>query len=234
MKIAALYLAKRYATIWGKRIQRGVGDVKYLFLHGLGQTSSSWEQVLRALNCGKDIYCPELFDFLQDGPCSYAALYKTFSAYCGGIDDPVCLCGLSLGGILAMQYAVEHPEKVQALVLIGTQYVMPKKLLRVQNAVFQLMPNRTFVGMGLSKQEFVALSKSMMELDFRQDLHSIACPVLVVCGERDRANKKAALELQMLLPQAELRILKGAGHEVNVEAPEALGAALNDFFQVSG
>ena len=42
------------------------------------------------------------------------------------------MCGLSLGGILALQYAIEHPEHIHALALIGTQYTMPKTLLRIQ------------------------------------------------------------------------------------------------------
>lgn len=208
--------------------------MKYLFLHGLGQTASSWDRVLDTLDCGADISHPELSDFLQDGPCSYAALYKAFSAYCGGIAGPVCLCGLSLGGILAMQYAMEHPGKVQALVLIGTQYVMPQKLLRIQNAVFRLMPKRIFAGMGFQKREFISLCASMMALDLQGDLNKILCPALVVCGERDWANMRAALELKERIPSAELCIIKSAGHEVNLEAPEALGGALHDFFKIYG
>ena len=47
-----------------------------------------------------------------------------------------------------------------------------------------------------------------------------------LCGERDRANKKAALELRDGIPGAELAWVPGAGHEVNREAPEALAALL--------
>lgn len=65
-------------------------------------------------------------------------------------------------------------------------------------------------------------------LDFSAKLGGIACPAAVVCGERDRANRGAAEELQRLLPNAELRIIPGAGHEVNRDAPEALAALLNE------
>ena len=37
----------------------------------------------------------------------------------------ICLCGLSLGGVLALNYAIEHPEKIKGMVLIATQYKMP-------------------------------------------------------------------------------------------------------------
>lgn len=202
----------------------------YLFLHGLGQTAASWDRVLDTPVCRGEMLRPELAGFLRDRPCGYAALYEAFSAYCGGIPGPVSLCGLSLGGILAMQYAIEHPSKVQSLVLIGTQYVMPVKLLRVQNAVFHLMPQRLFANMGFSKKDFISLTGSMMDLDLQQGLRRIACPTLVVCGERDRANMPAALELRDQIAAAELRVIKGAGHAVNTDAPEALGASLHAFW----
>jgi len=136
-----------------------------------------------------------------------------------------------LGGILSMQYAMERPEKVRSLVLIGTQYTMPRRLLRVQNAVFHLMPKRSFARTGFQKQDLIHFCRSMLDLDLREGLERITCPTLVVCGEKDKANRAAAMELKQRLPAAELCTLKGAGHEVNVEAPEALGTVLNGFWK---
>ena len=136
---------------------------------------------------------------------------------------------MSLGGVLALQYSIENPEKVKSAVLIGTQYIMPKGLLKFQNAVFHFMPQKMFDMMGLAKQDAIKLSKSMMDLDFRQNFQELKCPVLVICGEKDKANKKASSELAKLLPQAELKIIENAGHEVNIDAPEKLGEILNSF-----
>ena len=74
----------------------------------------------------------------------------------------------------------------------------------------------------------------MVDLDFRGELGRIACPALILCGERDRANKKAALELRDGIPGAELAWVPGAGHEVNREAPEALAALLEAFYRRRG
>lgn len=203
----------------------------YLLLHGLGQTAASWDRVRDTLVCGAEAVCPDLPELLGDGPCRYDTLYAAFSACCDGISGPVSLCGLSLGGILAMQYAMEHPAKVCSLVLIGTQYVMPKRLLKLQNAVFRLMPKGAFTGTGSQKQALISLCNSMLDLDLQRDLGKIACPTLVICGGKDRANRQAALDLKARLPSAELCIMEGVGHEVNVEAPEALGAVLNTFWR---
>lgn len=203
-----------------------------LLLHGLGQTPDAWVPVLRELE--REAVCPDLFAPLRSGSAEYPRLYKAFAGSCGKLAEPLHLCGLSLGGILALQYAAEHPERVGSLVLIGTQYAMPRTALKVQNLMFRLMPAGAFRQMGLSKAEAIGLAGSMLDLDFRGDLGKIVCPALVLCGERDRANRKAALGLRENLPRAELRWIAGAGHEVNVDAPAELGKALRTFYRDIG
>lgn len=137
------------------------------------------------------VMCPDLPALIHAQECNYKNLYAAFARYCETESGKINLCGLSLGGILALHYATEHPEKIKSLVLIGTRYVMPKKLLTIQNAIFRLMPNQSFESMGFSKKNFIQLSKTMAELDFGMKLGSITCPTLVVCGEKDAANKKS-------------------------------------------
>ncbi len=204
--------------------------MKYIFLHGLGQTSSSWEKTVDVMDEKLDIDCPNLFTLLQGRKINYSNLYQAFSEYCKMCDEPLNICGLSLGGILALQYVIENPDRVNSVVLIGTQYAMPKKLLKFQNAIFHIMPNRTFEQTGLAKKDAINLSSSMMNLNFQQDLCKIVCPVLVICGEKDRANMKASLQLEALIPNAKFSVIQNAGHEINIDSPKNLGIALNEFF----
>lgn len=206
--------------------------MKTILLHGLGQTPSSWKDTINHMGGSADILCPNLFDWLEGKEVSYQVLYAAFSDTCGQFSEPFNLCGLSLGGILALQYATEHPDRVNALALAAVQYRMPKKLLQFQNVFFRFMPERAFQGMGLGKTEFIRLSKSMMTLDFQKELKRILCPVMVLCGEKDTANKQASFQLQSQLPHAELLVMKDAGHEINLDAPEALGKALRTFFNL--
>lgn len=203
--------------------------MKRLFLHGLGQGPESWDSVLRCLPPTGENCCPDISAWRGEGPVRYETLYQGLEAFCGENGEPLDLCGLSLGGVLALHYAIEHPGRVRSLVLMGTQYQMPKRLLRLQNAIFRLLPERAFSGAGFQKADFLSLTQSMLHLDFRAELGELALPVLVVCGERDRANRKAALGLQAGISQAELVLIPGAGHEVNAQAPEALGKVLAEF-----
>lgn len=70
--------------------------------------------------------------------------------------------------------------------------------------------------------------------DFCGRLWRIRCPVLVLCGSRDRANRKASIELAGLLKNAGFQVVAGAGHEINTEAPEALAERLRAFYKGLG
>lgn len=205
--------------------------MKHILLHGLGQTSESWSRTVRAMKMPSEILCPDLSEWLIGKEVCYDTLYQTLCVFCSQISEPVNLCGLSLGGVLALQYGIENPGRINSLVLIGTQYSMPQKLLRFQNILFHFMPNRAFTDMGFGKKDFISLSKSMSTLNFQDRLKEIACPVLVICGEKDTANKRASLNLKELLPRAEISIIRNAGHEVNSDAPEELGELLSAFFK---
>lgn len=203
----------------------------YVFIHGLGQTPESWNQVISDMGLTDAIMCPNLPALILNQESTYKNLYAAFCSYCETESDKLDLCGLSLGGILALNYAIDHPEKVNSLTLIGTQYVMPKKLLAIQNAVFHLMPNKMFASMGFSKKDFIQLSKTMADLNFSLELSAVTCPSLIVCGEKDTANKKASAELAKRIPNAQMSLISGCGHEVNQQAPTQLSKVLRNFWE---
>lgn len=86
------------------------------------------------------------------------------------------------------------------------------------------------MGSGLEKEAMIALCRSMMELDFSPRLHQIACPTLVLYGEKDRANRKASIQLAENISGSQLKIIPHAGHEVNTEAPQELTRTLTEFW----
>lgn len=204
--------------------------MRQVYLHGLGQTPDCWGKTIAYLKSAGYSVCPDLAEMLQGQEASYQNLYGAVSAVCGQFDEPVDLCGLSLGGVLALNYAIDHPERVNSLALIAAQYNMPKRLLRLQNAIFRCMPKFMFRQTGFGKAEFLRLCRTMMELDFSGSIGNVKCPALVLCGEKDSANRKAAVELAGLLEHGEFRVVNGAGHEVNVDEPEKLAQALGVFF----
>ena len=199
--------------------------MKIVILHGLGQTAKDWNEVTRQLSVS-DIDCPELFSDTND--ISYLRILTDLERQYADGTEPLCICGLSLGAILALDFAIRHEDKVCSLILIGAQYKVPRFLIDFQNLLFRCMPNRSFANMGLSKKNVIKLSHSMRTLDFTSQLTAITCPAAIVCGEKDSANLKASRELAELLPQAKLHIIPGAGHEANKTAPQDIAAILNE------
>lgn len=204
--------------------------MEYIFIHGLGQNASSWNDTISYMAKPEEALCPDLSVILGDKEVTYANLYDAFSTYCNSSSEPLNLCGLSLGAILALNYTIDHPTRVKSLVLIGGQYEMPKLLLKIQNIVFRFMPNSAFQKMGFSKKNFIQLTSSMMDLNFSEDLKNISCATQIICGEKDKVNKKVAEKLAECIAKAELQIVKEAGHEVNVDAPQQLAGILETIY----
>lgn len=109
---------------------------------------------------------------------------------------------------------------------------MPKNLLKFQNFIFRLLPKSAFEKIGISKADMIRISSSMMNLNFEEDLSNISCPTLIVCGENDKHNIKASKEMNQLINNSELKIIEGAGHEVNVDEPEGLARVLDEFWNI--
>ena len=107
--------------------------MKNILIHGLGQNETSWNIVEIELNLHNiKIEKPNLYSMLKDTRINYSILYKKFADYCNSFSEKLNLCGLSLGGILALDYSKEFPEKVNSLILIGTPYKIPKFLFKLQ------------------------------------------------------------------------------------------------------
>ena len=192
--------------------------MKTVFLHGLGQTTHDWKDIIDKTSLS-DTDCPDLFS-LQEGSISYSGILTELEKRYANMTEPFRICGLSLGALLALG------DKVDSLILMGVQYRVPTLLIDFQNLIFRCMPKKTFETMGMSKQDTIRLCHSMRSLDFSPGLDKVVCQVTIICGEKDGANIKAAKQLKNLLPQAELHIIPGAGHEINKCKPEAVAAII--------
>lgn len=114
-----------------------------ILIHGLGQNKESWEKTSIYLKINDiETISVNLFEMMNNTFVSYENLYKAFSAFCNLQKEKVNLCGLSLGGILALDFAKEYPEKVNSIILIGTPYRIPKVLFKIQNLIFSMMPKK--------------------------------------------------------------------------------------------
>ena len=201
-----------------------------IFVHGSGHKATSWEKTISYMTNNEDIVCPNLSSILEGKEASYENLYSSFVKYCNEFDGQIHLCGLSLGGILALNFALDFPQKEKTLVLIGTPYKVPKVAFRFQNIIFRFLPKSIFETMAFDKKNTFALGDTMKNLDFSDRVKNIKCPTLILCGKKDSANMKSADYLSQSIRSAELKIIENTGHVVNEENPKALADILNEYY----
>lgn len=206
--------------------------MKNILIHGLGQNNESWDKTSNYLKTNNiDTICPNLFKITTSTLINYENMYNAFSDFCNKQEGKVNLCGLSLGGILTLDFVKKNPEKVNSIILIGTPYKIPKLLFKIQSLIFHLMPNKTFEKMGCSKRNFIALVNSMGELNISKDLDTIKCKSLILCGRKDNVNMKSSKILNDNIKNSVLKVVSNSSHEVNIDNPKELSDIIGDFWR---
>ncbi|HFI0810129.1 TPA: alpha/beta fold hydrolase [Streptococcus suis] len=199
--------------------------MKLIILHGLGQTVASYDDLKKSL-INFEVAVLEL------------PKAKNFDHLCGQLrnrlqqeSEPFVLFGLSLGGILALALANQLPQ-CRGLIVSGAQYRLEGNwLFGLQIAIMSLLPKSFYSKQGLDKVQLLALQKSMRRLELTKEVSKISLPSLLICGSKDKANLKPAHELNKLIPQSELMIIEGGGHELNVYKPAELAQAIKKFLK---
>lgn len=205
--------------------------MRNILIHGLGQDKESWAITKKHL-VENEIYveCPNLIEINGKNQISYKNLFNSFSIYCNDQNEKLNLCGLSLGGILALDYVKKYPEKVNSVIIIGTPYKVSKLLFKVQGFIFHLMPKSAFEKIGYSKKDFINLVDSMSDLDVAKDLDEIKCKCLILCGIKDNKNMKSAKLLNESIDGSCFKTINNSSHEVNVDNPAELANIIKDFW----
>ena len=203
--------------------------MKTVFLHGLGQTTHDWKDIIDKTSLS-DTDCPDLFS-LQEGSISYSGILTELEKRYANMTEPFRICGLSLGALLSLDYTIRHGDKVDSLILMGVQYRVPTLLIDFQNLIFRCMPKKTFENMGIKKNDFINLTNSMADLDIKSKVDNIKCKALILCGEKDNVNMESAKQLNRNIKASKLEIIKNAGHEVNTENPKELARVISKYWK---
>ena len=198
--------------------------MELVILHGLGQDSNSWNEVKEELENINPII-PNLFKIKDK--ISYDNVYKNLEKI---LEDKVeiILCGLSLGGVLALNYAYNHPDKLRKLILIGIPYIIPQELIDKQNDMFNQMPGEAFNGLGLNKADFINLVNTTFDVDIPKWVKGISCKTIVACGDNDIANLDSCKIVNRKIEESKFVLINNSGHMVNSDKPKETALLIKD------
>jgi len=154
------------------------------------------------------------------------------------------LVGLSLGGYLAAKFASEHGHRVRKLALIAPAGIIDPKhpmldvlmipgdqIPGLLTSNFEVIkkrlpekPDLDFIGDRYRESGTVArlLWERPADPKFMRYLHRVRMPTMIVWGDEDKIIPVQHTETwRKLVPHADIRVYKGAGHLVHLEKPEA-------------
>ena len=213
-----------------------------VFVHGAGGNGMVWQNQRRGLDRGVNTICLDLPGHGQ----SHGSGCNTIAEYSRWLirflqrlelSGPI-LAGHSMGGAVVIEAAIEYPEEMDGLILIGSgaRLRVSAEILRGIEADFedtaaQLVQwcygpgtSEKVVNWGLeqllAEQPDVMLDdfKACNEFDRLSKIVSIKHPALVICGSEDSMTPpKYSQYLADNLQRAALRIVEGAAHMVMVE-----------------
>ena len=151
------------------------------------------------------------------------------------------LQGTSFGGKLALWLAVQHPERLRSLVLVGPAAIrkesgqtLPRDQMR-----FYVHPERQSPPPPVSDEvraKQTALTSRVMgpprDPDLESRMAELNVPVLVVFGTEDNVvPPEMGRHYREILPNCNVVFLYDAGHEADADRPEAYASLVNDFLE---
>jgi len=232
----------------------GDGPHTLLMSHGWGASSLMFAANVAALSEHHRVITWDLRGHGQTDYPSDSSLYSVPLAIGDmvGLLDSVGVeraiaAGHSLGGYLSQLFLLDHPARVEALVLIGTGPGFRKTEPREQwNAMAERFADRLeaegLAGLDAGPEQRLdqhrdatGLANSARGILAQHDarvleaLPSIAVPTLIVVGTDDAAFVPAANYMAAKIPRAELVEITGAGHAPNVTHADEFDRHLLDF-----
>lgn len=224
-----------------------------LMVHGLGYGSWGWGPAAAALR--RDFAL-----VLHDNP-GVDSVAELAAALGRTLDDAgverAHVLGTSLGGMVAQEFALAFPERVDRLVLVCTTpggagaFPMPEQTVRLMQEAASLPPEvalRRFVENALAngsladeiyrlrlenppdRTAWLAQASAGASFAAAERLGALHAPTLVLHGTSDAVvDVRNADLLASLIPDACVELFEGGGHLFFWEQPERFTAAVRDF-----
>lgn len=241
-------------------LEAGGGDaLPIVFLHGVGSDKSVWRPQLDHFGKARRALAFDYPGYGESGFLAGATREDFAAAIFAAMDslgvERAHVCGLSLGGVIAIAMHARASERCASLILADTFAVHPEgeaicgrsteasrvmsmralaegriDLLLGSDATPELRADSVETMAAIDPVAYRIGAHAVWLADQSDRAKAITVPTLVLCGTEDRITPPALSEdLARLIPGAKLKLIERAGHLANAEQPAAFNAAIDRF-----
>ena len=237
---------------------------RVVFLNSLGTDCRIWDDLILELDGRiRSLRYDERGQGLTESPEGAYTITDHAEDLAGLLDQlqwgPTVLCGLSIGGMIAMEAAARRPDLVQGLVLadtadvIGPRAFWDDRMRQVGEAGLEPLSEavmQRWFGASYRLDQPVAVRgwttllarapvagylgscAALRDADLSGLLGDIEIPAVCICGSEDLSTPtRAVRSLAQRLPDASYVEIPGAGHLTPVEHPAAFGRIVLQFLE---
>jgi 3-oxoadipate enol-lactonase len=251
----------RVTIAGGKAIgveEAGDGGVPIVFLHGVGSDKSVWAHQLEHFGARRRAIAVDYPGYGESDPAEPGTTRDDYATAVLAVMDALGIdrahvCGLSLGGVIAMAIHHAAPERCASLILADTFAVHPdgpaiyERSVAASEQMSELAAARTpvLLAPGASEDLHQEVRETMARIDpeafrigaeavwladQRDRVAAIQVPTLVLVGDQDTVTPpELSRDLADMIDGAELHILAGAGHLANIERPNDFNRLVEEF-----
>lgn len=237
----------------------GGGETPIIFLHGVGSDKSVWRPQIEHFGTSRRAVA---FDYPGYGESEFAenATRDDYAAAVLAAMDALAIgqahvCGLSLGGVVAIAMHAAAPERCASLIIADSFAVHPdgqpihdrsvaasetmtmRRLAEARSgvllgsAVTAELKSEVIETMAAIEPAAYRLGAAAVWLaDQRDRAAAIDVPTLILVGDEDGITPPAlSHELARLIPGSRVEIIERSGHLANAEQPQAFNRAIESF-----
>jgi 3-oxoadipate enol-lactonase len=235
----------------------------FVLLHGLGGSWLDWEYQIPYFARRYRVLAPDLRGFGDSprgigrtGVQRHAADLVAFLDALG--IDRCLLAGHSMGGAVAQQFTLDHPQRVERLVIANSvPSFRPRSARHYLEFLYRLLVMgllgparlaeigawRTYPapeqeaqraraiarGARNSRRNYLAALNALSGWSIIERLDELQLPVLVAASEHDYFGHEETVKFAHALPRARLHVFKDAHHSLPSEFPDAFNAVVERF-----
>ncbi len=249
---------------------KGKGE-PLIFLHGMGFCGADWFAQERYFSKNYRVVIPDFRGYgkseRSENPDHNYSVVSHSEDFCALLDhleiDSAYVVGWSLGGMVALQVALDNPKRIRRLAVINAVPSKPVQypwdmILKLQRNIFL-----DFLGMAVyaqtaanfmfpfveqrelrarvatkiatnSKIVYRRSIQAIFEWDLSHCLEDLKMPILFISGDRDFITPALKRQIVDQMPNAHLKIVHNSGHGTPLDQPEVTNSLLGDFLRVAG